>query len=65
MKLITFIQNDQFRLGVKTEQGIIDVAGALALVPSESSIPTTIHEVIDGGTTAVGALQNACFGFIR
>jgi 2-keto-4-pentenoate hydratase/2-oxohepta-3-ene-1,7-dioic acid hydratase in catechol pathway len=57
MKLITFIQKDQFRLGVKTEQGIVDVAAALAVVPSESSIPTTVHEVIDGGTAAVAALQ--------
>jgi 2-keto-4-pentenoate hydratase/2-oxohepta-3-ene-1,7-dioic acid hydratase in catechol pathway len=57
MKLITFIQNDQFRLGVKTEQGIVDIAAALTSVPSGASIPTTVHEVIDGGKAAVEALQ--------
>jgi 2-keto-4-pentenoate hydratase/2-oxohepta-3-ene-1,7-dioic acid hydratase in catechol pathway len=57
MKLITFIQNEQFRLGVKTEQGIVDIAAALASVPSGASIPTTVHEVIDGGAAAVEALQ--------
>jgi 2-keto-4-pentenoate hydratase/2-oxohepta-3-ene-1,7-dioic acid hydratase in catechol pathway len=57
MKLITFIQNNQFRLGVKTEQGIVDVAAALASVPSGANIPKTVHEVIDGGTAAVEALQ--------
>lgn len=57
MKLVTFIQNDQFRLGIKVDQGIFDVAAALSSVPSGASIPTTVHEVIDGGTAAVGALD--------
>jgi 2-keto-4-pentenoate hydratase/2-oxohepta-3-ene-1,7-dioic acid hydratase in catechol pathway len=57
MKLLTFIQNDQFRLGVKVDQGVFDVLAALSTVPSESRIPTTIHEVIDGGTEAVDSLH--------
>jgi 2-keto-4-pentenoate hydratase/2-oxohepta-3-ene-1,7-dioic acid hydratase in catechol pathway len=57
MKLVTFIQNDQFRLGVKTDQGVLDVAAALSTVPSGASIPTTVHEVIDGGVAAVEALH--------
>jgi 2-keto-4-pentenoate hydratase/2-oxohepta-3-ene-1,7-dioic acid hydratase in catechol pathway len=57
MKLLTFIQNDQFRLGVRTEQGVLDVAAALSTVPSGASIPTTVHEVIDGGAAAVEALH--------
>jgi 2-keto-4-pentenoate hydratase/2-oxohepta-3-ene-1,7-dioic acid hydratase in catechol pathway len=57
MKLVTFIQNDQFHLGVKTEQGVLDVAAALSTVPSGASIPTTVHEVIDGGAAAAEALQ--------
>jgi 2-keto-4-pentenoate hydratase/2-oxohepta-3-ene-1,7-dioic acid hydratase in catechol pathway len=56
MKLLTFIQNNQYRLGVKTEQGVLDVNAALAAVPSEAAIPTTVHEVIDGGEKAVEAL---------
>lgn len=50
MKLLTFIQNNQVRLGVKTEHGVLDVAAALSDVPTENRIPTTIHEVIDGGS---------------
>jgi 2-keto-4-pentenoate hydratase/2-oxohepta-3-ene-1,7-dioic acid hydratase in catechol pathway len=57
MKLVTFIQDNQFRLGIKTEQGVLDVAAALSTVPSRVSIPTTVHEVIDGGAAAVEALH--------
>jgi 2-keto-4-pentenoate hydratase/2-oxohepta-3-ene-1,7-dioic acid hydratase in catechol pathway len=57
MKLLTFMQNDQYHLGVKIEQGILDVKEALSAIPSRSSIPTSVHEVIDGGSAAVEALQ--------
>src|SRR5665647_3813243 len=57
MKLLTFIQNEQFKLGVKTEQGVLDVAAALLIVPSAASIPTAVHEVIDGGTAVIEILQ--------
>src|SRR5690554_4227004 len=58
MKLLTFIQNDQFRLGVKIEQGVFDVLAALSASPSEASVPTTVHEVIDGGAVAVESLRH-------
>lgn len=57
MKLLTFIQNEQFKLGVKTEQGVLDVAAALLIVPSAASIPTAVHEVIDGGMAVIEILQ--------
>lgn len=57
MKLLTFIHNDQYRLGVKTDDGVLDVLGALSLIPSEKAIPTTIHEVLDGGDIALAALS--------
>lgn len=57
VKLLTFIQNNQFRLGVKTEQGVLDVSLALSDVLTEKRIPTTIHEVIDGGSTALEILR--------
>ncbi|GIO56925.1 fumarylacetoacetate hydrolase family protein [Paenibacillus cineris] len=57
MKLLTFIHNDQYRLGVKTDEGVLDVLGALSLIPSETAIPTTIHEVLDGGDEALAALR--------
>ncbi|MBJ9989409.1 fumarylacetoacetate hydrolase family protein [Paenibacillus sp. S28] len=56
MKLLTFIHNDQYRLGVKTDDGVLDVLGALSLIPSGKAIPTTIHEVLDGGDIALAAL---------
>lgn len=56
MKLLTFIHNDQYRLGVKTDDGVLDVLGALSLIPPEKAIPTTIHEVLDGGDIALAAL---------
>ncbi|MCJ8011799.1 fumarylacetoacetate hydrolase family protein [Paenibacillus sp. KQZ6P-2] len=58
MKLLTFIHNDQYRLGVKTDGGVLDVLGALSLIPSAQTIPTTIHEVLDGGDEALAALRS-------
>ncbi|UQZ83236.1 Ureidoglycolate lyase [Paenibacillus konkukensis] len=59
MKLLTFIENGQQKLGVKTEQGIVHIAAALQAVPAGAgqSVPQTVHEVIDGGAQAVAALQ--------
>lgn len=58
MKLLTFLVEGVNRLGVKTEQGIIDVEAALAVVTYSGEISRTIHEVIAGGTEAVSALQS-------
>lgn len=57
MKLLTFIENDTYRLGVKIEAGIVDVEAALAALP-EDGIPKTVHEVIEGGAGSVQRLQN-------
>jgi 2-keto-4-pentenoate hydratase/2-oxohepta-3-ene-1,7-dioic acid hydratase in catechol pathway len=57
MKLLTFIQNGNYRLGVKEEQGIVDVLAALSSVPAEKKVPTTVHEVIENGAEAVSALR--------
>jgi 2-keto-4-pentenoate hydratase/2-oxohepta-3-ene-1,7-dioic acid hydratase in catechol pathway len=57
MKLLTFLQDGSYRLGVKTEQGVVDVAAALETVPATERIPITVHEVIEGGKPAVEALQ--------
>jgi 2-keto-4-pentenoate hydratase/2-oxohepta-3-ene-1,7-dioic acid hydratase in catechol pathway len=57
MKLLTFLQDGSYRLGVKTEQGVVDVAAALETVPATERIPVTVHEVIEGGKPAVEALQ--------
>lgn len=57
MKLLTFIENGQQQLGVKTDSGIVHIAKALEAVPAKNGIAATIHEVIEGGNAAVAALQ--------
>ncbi|NHN29105.1 fumarylacetoacetate hydrolase family protein [Paenibacillus agricola] len=58
MKLLTFIEEGQLQLGVKTEQGVVHIAAALEAIPAleGQQIPQTIHEVIDGGIDAVTIL---------
>lgn len=57
MKLLTFIQNGTYRLGVKMDQGVVDVLAALSSISTEKIIPATIHEVIEGGTGALNELR--------
>ncbi|MCR8655943.1 fumarylacetoacetate hydrolase family protein [Paenibacillus endoradicis] len=59
MKLLTFINNGDYQLGVVTDQGVLDVASAVRDLPmlSGESIPLTVHEVIDGGDAAVEKLD--------
>lgn len=58
MKLVTFLHYGTYRLGVKREQGVVDVLAALSAVTEEKAIPTTIHEVIDGGAEALNDLHS-------
>jgi 2-keto-4-pentenoate hydratase/2-oxohepta-3-ene-1,7-dioic acid hydratase in catechol pathway len=58
LKLLTFIQNDRYRLGVRTDEGVLDIQSALSLVESEKPIPATIHELLDGGDKALAALRD-------
>jgi 2-keto-4-pentenoate hydratase/2-oxohepta-3-ene-1,7-dioic acid hydratase in catechol pathway len=55
VKLLTYIENGTYRLGVVTERGVVDVETALA---GEQG-PRTVHEVIEGGAAAVQTLQAA------
>jgi 2-keto-4-pentenoate hydratase/2-oxohepta-3-ene-1,7-dioic acid hydratase in catechol pathway len=57
MKLLTFIQNGNYRLGVKVKQGIVDVLAALSSVSAENKVPSTVHELIENGDEAVSALR--------
>lgn len=57
MKLLTFIENEQQQLGVKTELGVVHIAKALEAIPAKTEIATTVHQVIEGGHAAVAALQ--------
>ncbi|MEK3724867.1 fumarylacetoacetate hydrolase family protein [Paenibacillus sp. FSL H8-0034] len=58
MKLLTFIEEGQQKLGVKTEQGIVHITAALEEIPALEGqvVPQTVHEVIDGGADALAAL---------
>lgn len=60
MKLLMFNKNGKQTLGVKVEQGVIDVAAALDISPIEN-VPTDVMDVINGGEKALQRLQN----FIR
>lgn len=57
MKLLTFYQNEQLKLGVKTTKGIVDVSAALSQVPAGYDVPQSIHAVIEGGNQALSALR--------
>lgn len=56
MKLLTFLKDGDYQLGVVTEKGILDVAAALQAVPTGEAVPKTVHEVINGGEAAIAAL---------
>jgi 2-keto-4-pentenoate hydratase/2-oxohepta-3-ene-1,7-dioic acid hydratase in catechol pathway len=57
MKLLTFYQQGQCRLGVKTDEGILDVVSSLNSAGQTSGVPRSVHEVIEGGEGALSALQ--------
>ncbi|MEK8127559.1 fumarylacetoacetate hydrolase family protein [Paenibacillus filicis] len=59
MKLVTFEQAEAYKLGVKTDLGILDVeqAQAALFTDGQAGVPTDVHEVIEGGTAAIASLQ--------
>ncbi|WP_339315839.1 fumarylacetoacetate hydrolase family protein [Paenibacillus sp. FSL R10-2734] len=59
MKLLTFVNNGDYQLGVVTEKGILDVVSALKVLPTQNggSVPTTVHQVIEGGEAGVARLD--------
>ncbi|MGE8081260.1 fumarylacetoacetate hydrolase family protein [Peribacillus loiseleuriae] len=56
MKLLTFIKEGKQTLGVKTENGIIDLEAALSEKPNEQ-VQTNIMEVIAGGKEAISIIE--------
>ncbi len=55
MKLLTFHRNNVLQLGIRTEEGVIDVARAS---DGEERFPLTMDAVIRGGSEALRALQS-------
>src|SRR5690625_7245042 len=52
MKLVTFIKNSDQNLGVKVQEGIIDVKSALEVYPNPD-VAVHIMELIEGGEDAL------------
>lgn len=57
MKLVTFIKEGKQVLGVKIENGIIDIEAALSEIPNEQ-VQTNIMEVIAGGQETISVLED-------
>lgn len=55
MKLLTFVREGEYRLGVKLDGGVLDVAGASLHQPD---MPSTIEQLLKGGAAARAALQD-------
>ncbi|WP_372630274.1 fumarylacetoacetate hydrolase family protein [Cohnella sp.] len=54
MKLLTFVRNGRQRLGVKTDAGVVDLAGA--------GLTCDVMEVIEGGAEKAAELERAIGG---
>ncbi|TMV50216.1 fumarylacetoacetate hydrolase family protein [Paenibacillus mesophilus] len=57
MKLVTIQTKNENHLGVKTDRGILDVTAA-ARSGKGSSLPLTVHELIEGGAAARQAVES-------
>ncbi|WP_419875385.1 fumarylacetoacetate hydrolase family protein [Candidatus Pristimantibacillus sp. PTI5] len=55
MKLVNIEQDGEFRLGVKLDDGILDIQSALERLP-DSNVPTDVMAVIAGGTESADTL---------
>src|SRR5699024_3362732 len=56
MKLLNYYEDHHTKLGIKTNQGIIDVEKVAE--QHDLNIPTTMDKVINGGSEAIDALKN-------
>ncbi len=52
MKLLTFWRDDELRLGIKTEAGVVDVAAAA----NGTAVPSTIQAALDAGADGLSQL---------
>ncbi|AIQ47180.1 5-carboxymethyl-2-hydroxymuconate isomerase [Paenibacillus sp. FSL R7-0273] len=56
MKLLNYVRNGGYRLGIHTDAGIIDVAGAAAASGQTELADLDIHQAISGGDTVLDKL---------
>ncbi|WP_019910100.1 fumarylacetoacetate hydrolase family protein [Paenibacillus sp. HW567] len=59
MRLLNFWESGELRLGVKRDEGILDVAAAVSAMPEGTAAtpPGTLREVLDGGAEALRRLR--------
>jgi len=57
MKLLTFVEHGEHRLGIVTDDGVVDVKAASELVTDAADVPHDVHDVIAGGVQALEALR--------
>lgn len=57
MKLVTFRTPEGLKLGVKTDKGILDVAGALDDIPSDGEFSSSLDDILQAGKAAIQPLQ--------
>ncbi|OMF26521.1 5-carboxymethyl-2-hydroxymuconate isomerase [Paenibacillus sp. FSL H8-0548] len=55
MKLLVFVEDGVEKIGVHTEAGILDLAAAARA--NDVTVPSTIHEVIEGGQKALAIIS--------
>lgn len=56
MKLLTYRQEGQLKIGIRTDNGVLDVASASRKYGT-NGVPATIQEAIEGGDGAIRALS--------
>lgn len=57
MKLLTYLKDQQYRLGIRTKKGVLDVA-YFAEQLSVQGVPQTVHDVIENGASAIEVLES-------
>ncbi len=57
MKLLTFEINGHARLGIKLQEGVLDMEAALQQLPEEG-VPATMREVVAGGRQSLERLES-------
>ncbi|THF75512.1 fumarylacetoacetate hydrolase family protein [Cohnella fermenti] len=63
MKLLNYYNGDnELRMGVVTDKGVVDVEQALAASPTSLQVPTTVREVLSGGQAAQDTLGHYIAG---
>ncbi|WP_339316094.1 fumarylacetoacetate hydrolase family protein [Paenibacillus sp. FSL R10-2734] len=60
MKLITFLQKEDYHMGVLTDHGVVDIAAAhtaLSTRTGRMEVPVTVRQLLDGGEDALNQLR--------